>query len=129
MAELERNVRSILNKLTPQKFETLVQKFNDLPIDTEIKLKTCIELIFEKAVDEPEFSVAYARMCEVLREKDVGDSSGRVNFRKLLIARCQKEFERDYMEGFDRAKFEAQLVTDEYEDFTMKYEILPATIG
>ena len=127
MAELERNVRSILNKLTPQKFETLVQKFNDLPIDTEIKLKTCIELIFEKAVDEPEFSVAYARMCEVLREKDVGDSSGRVNFRKLLIARCQKEFERDYMEGFDRAKFEAQLVTD--EDFTMKYEILPATIG
>ena len=129
MAELERNVRSILNKLTPQKFETLVQKFNDLPIDTEIKLKTCIELIFEKAVDEPEFSVAYARMCEVLREKDVDDSSGRVNFRKLLIARCQKEFERDYMEGFDRAKFEAQLVTDEYEDFTMKYEILPATIG
>ena len=129
MAELERNVRSILNKLTPQKFETLVQKFNDLPIDTEIKLKTCIELIFEKAVDEPEFSVAYARMCEVLREKDVGDSSGRVNFRKLLIARCQKEFERDYMEGFDRAKFEAQLVTDEYEDFTMKYEILPVTIG
>ena len=129
MAELERNVRSILNKLTPQKFETLVQKFNDLPIDTEIKLKTCIELIFEKAVDEPEFSVAYARMCEVLREKDVGDSSGRVNFRKLLIARCQKEFERDYMEGFDRAKFEAQLVTDEYKDFTMKYEILPATTG
>ena len=80
-------------------------------------------------MDEPEFSVAYARMCEVLRETDVDDSSGRVNFRKLLIARCQKEFERDYMEGFDRAKFEAQLVTDEYEDFTMKYEILPATIG
>ena len=68
-------------------------------------------------------------MCEVLREKDVDDSSGCVNFRKLLIARCQKEFERDYMEGFDRAKFEAQLVTDEYEDFTMKYEILPATTG
>ena len=80
-------------------------------------------------MDEPEFSVAYARICEVLREKDVDDNSGRVNFRKLLIARCQKEFERDYMEGFDRAKFEAQLVTDEYEDFTMKYEILPATIG
>ena len=123
MAELERNVRSILNKLTPQKFETLVQKFNDLPIDTEIKLKTCIELIFEKAVDEPEFSVAYARMCEVLREKDVDDSSGRVNFRKLLIARCQKEFERDYMEGFDRAKFEAQLAAAESEDERKKFQV------
>ena len=48
LAELERNVRSILNKLTPQKFETLVEKFNGLPIDTQEKLKACIELIFEK---------------------------------------------------------------------------------
>merc|ERR1719225_400603 len=61
-------------------------------------------------------------MCEVLREKDVGDSSGRVNFRKLLIARCQKEFERDYMEGFDRAKFEAQLAAAESEDERKKFQ-------
>ena len=46
--ELERNVRAILNKLTPQKFEKLVQKFKDLPIDTVPKLEACIELIFEK---------------------------------------------------------------------------------
>ena len=74
-------------------------------------------------MDEPEFSVAYARMCEVLREKDVDDSSGRVNFRKLLIARCQKEFERDYMEGFDRAKFEAQLAAAESEDERKKFQV------
>ena len=48
LQELERNVRSILNKLTPQKFDTLVGKFQGLPIDTEAKLKACIELIFEK---------------------------------------------------------------------------------
>ena len=46
--ELERNVRAILNKLTPQKFDKLVQKFKDLPIDTVPKLEACIELIFEK---------------------------------------------------------------------------------
>ena len=72
-------------------------------------------------MDEPEFSVAYARMCEVLREKDVGDKS--VNFRKLLIARCQKEFERDYMEGFDRAKFEAQLAATESEGERKKLQV------
>ena len=29
-------------------------------------MQDCMELIFEKAVDEPGFSVAYARMCQVL---------------------------------------------------------------
>ena len=59
--------------------------------------------------------MAYARMCEVLREKEVKDG-GSANFRKLLIARCQKEFERDYMEGFDKAKYEAELAAAESED-------------
>lgn len=116
IAELERNVRSILNKLTPQKFDKLVKQFNELKIDSETKLANSIELIFEKAVDEPEFSVAYAKMCDVLREKKVpkSDDSGLpVDFRKLLVTRCQKEFERDYMEGFDKAKYE-----QEYADAT-----------
>ena len=47
-AELERNVRSILNKLTPQKFDKLVKQFNELKIDSEKKLANSIELIFEK---------------------------------------------------------------------------------
>ena len=45
---LERNVRAILNKLTPQKFDKLVAKFKELEIDTVPKLEACIELIFEK---------------------------------------------------------------------------------
>ena len=48
MKALERDVRAILNKLCPQNFDKLVQKFNLLTIDTEVKLKACIELIFEK---------------------------------------------------------------------------------
>ena len=47
-AELERQVRSILNKLTPQKFDKLVKQFNELKIDSERKLANSIELIFEK---------------------------------------------------------------------------------
>ena len=45
---LEREVRAVLNKLCPQNFDKLVKKFNELTIDTEVKLKACIELIFEK---------------------------------------------------------------------------------
>ena len=63
-------------------------------------------------MDEPEFLVAYAKMCSVLREKIFivpNDSGQPVDFRKVLLTRCQKEFERDYMEGFDKASFEANL--------------------
>ena len=48
LVELERKVRAILNKLTPQNFDTLVEKFKLLPIENEQQLKSCIELIFEK---------------------------------------------------------------------------------
>ena len=100
---LERNVQAIVNKLTPQNFDELVAEFKVLKIDTVPKLEACVELIFEKAVDEHEFSQAYARMFEVLSGKKVtnDESSGQkpMNFQRMMITRCQKEFERDYMEG------------------------------
>lgn len=43
-----RKARGILNKLCPQKFDILVEKFNELQIDTEEKLRVCMELVFEK---------------------------------------------------------------------------------
>jgi translation initiation factor 4G len=45
---LLRKARGILNKLCPQKFDILVEKFNELQIDTEEKLRVCMELVFEK---------------------------------------------------------------------------------
>ena len=50
MAILERKSRAILNKLTPQKFDKLVQQFKELQIDTVEKLTMCMELVFEKVV-------------------------------------------------------------------------------
>ena len=41
---LERKARAILNKLTPQKFDTLVGKFQELGINTEDKLQRCVGL-------------------------------------------------------------------------------------
>lgn len=64
--ELFKRVRSILNKLTPQKFQQLMKQVMDLNIDTEERLKGVIDLIFEKAISEPNFSVAYANMCRCL---------------------------------------------------------------
>lgn len=66
LQELFRKVRSILNKLTPQKFNQLMKQVTDLTIDTEERLKGVIDLVFEKAIDEPSFSVAYGNMCRCL---------------------------------------------------------------
>lgn len=55
-----------MNKLTPQKFETLLTQLKGLNIDTEEKLNVVIDLIFEKAIDEPNFSVPYANLCKHL---------------------------------------------------------------
>ncbi|XP_060902127.1 eukaryotic translation initiation factor 4 gamma 1-like isoform X3 [Labrus mixtus] len=96
--ELFKQVRSILNKLTPQKFQQLMKQVSELTIDTEERLKGVIDLTFEKAISEPDFSVAYANMCRCLMglKVEATDKPGAtVNFRKLLLNRCQKEFEKD----------------------------------
>lgn len=64
--ELFKRVRSVLNKLTPQMFQPLMKQVTELTIDTEERLKGVIDLIFEKAISEPNFSVAYANMCRCL---------------------------------------------------------------
>lgn len=55
-----------MNKLTPQMFNQLMKQVTDLTVDTEERLKGVIDLVFEKAIDEPSFSVAYANMCRCL---------------------------------------------------------------
>ncbi|XP_078266306.1 eukaryotic translation initiation factor 4 gamma 1a [Rhinoraja longicauda] len=96
--ELFRKVRGILNKLTPQMFQQLMKQVAELTIDNEERLKGVIDLVFEKAISEPNFSVAYANMCRCLTtlKVPIPDKPGAtVNFRKLLLNRCQKEFEKD----------------------------------
>ncbi|CAH1183097.1 unnamed protein product [Phaedon cochleariae] len=106
--ELYKKVRGVLNKLTPQKFETLLAQIKGLPIDTSARLQGVIDLVFEKAVDEPNFSVAYANMCKELALMQVPtnnstpDKQEFVNFRKLLITRCQVEFEKNSIDEVTR---------------------------
>uniref|UniRef100_A0A7N8X2A1 Eukaryotic translation initiation factor 4 gamma, 1a n=1 Tax=Mastacembelus armatus TaxID=205130 RepID=A0A7N8X2A1_9TELE len=116
--ELLKRLRSILNKLTPQKFQDLMKQVTELTIDTEERLKGAIDLIFEKAISEPNFSVAYANMCRCLMGLKVptSDKPGIfVNFRKLLLNRCQKEFEKDQDDDeiFERKQKEMEAAKDE----------------
>lgn len=64
--ELNKKFRGILNKLTPQKFDTLLEKVKNLEINNQKRLEGVIDLVFEKAIEEPNFSEAYAAMCNKL---------------------------------------------------------------
>ena len=61
-------------------------------------------------MDEPGFAVQYAQMCKNLSSKEVKDASGnKVQFRKILITRCQIEFQKDYMEGINPEKLKEEV--------------------
>lgn len=64
--ELCKYVRNILNKLTYYNFDIILKQIKLLNIDTAEKLNSLIMLIFEKAVDEPNFARAYAELCKNL---------------------------------------------------------------
>lgn len=119
--EVNRAVTSILNKLTPQKFKPLVNQMIALKIDNSANLESAISLIFEKAISEPGFSVAYANMCRVLTNTfnsvplSGGEAGQTVSFRKLLLNKCQTEFEKESSD-------EKQLTADRAKVFEKEEE-------
>ncbi|GFY53241.1 eukaryotic translation initiation factor 4 gamma 2 [Trichonephila inaurata madagascariensis] len=107
-----RRVRGILNKLTPEKFHKLSEELLSVGLDSTQILKGVILLIFDKALDEPKYSSMYALLCRKLCEEAPNfdpptNNTGSHNsntFRRLLLAKCQDEFEnrRKASEAFDR---------------------------
>ncbi|KAI7817826.1 armadillo-type protein [Gamsiella multidivaricata] len=104
-----RKVKGLLNKLTLEKFDSISDKVIDIANlstkeDDGTTLKHCIQIIFEKATDEPNFGSVYAKLCQKLMDKvspDVKDvtvegSTGGKLFRKYLLHRCQEDFMRGW---------------------------------
>ena len=58
-------MKGTLNKLTPEKFERLLQQLVDVVTSAEI-LHTTISLVFESAVAQPTFVAMYADLCDRL---------------------------------------------------------------
>lgn len=66
--ETLRQLRHIVNNLTPENFDELMKSVADLNFDTGKKLREAIKLIFFKAVLEPSYTTLYVRMCCCLKE-------------------------------------------------------------
>jgi len=100
----QRAFKAILNKLTPDNFEKLLEKILDVGITEVETLVGLIGQLFEKALQEPTFSSLYAQLCRVLSDRfesegveflDPTAEKGMqaITFKRVLLKKCQQEFE------------------------------------
>ncbi|DAZ92812.1 TPA: hypothetical protein N0F65_012631 [Lagenidium giganteum] len=96
-----KEAKSILNKLSVEKFEKLSNQLIEVAVRNVDVLSGVIEQVVEKAQMEWHFSTMYAELCAKLSTTDmpaVATDDDKVHdtnklFRKLLLTRCQKQFE------------------------------------
>ncbi|XP_053697907.1 eukaryotic translation initiation factor 4 gamma 1-like [Sabethes cyaneus] len=129
--ELFKKFRSVLNKLTPDNFNVLVEQVKTYEIDTEERLDGCIKILFEKAIMEPNFTDTYAQMCKEVGsiiKISTGDNQ-QANFKRKLITQCQREFEKHHTDKEQNAneieeskKKATEEKTDEIEDLQFELE-------
>lgn len=89
--------RSMLNKLTAENFDLLVEQVKLYKIDTSERLDGVISLVFEKAISEPKFAPTYANLCKevaFITTAPQGQGEKKNTLKAKLITQCQKEFER-----------------------------------
>ncbi|XP_045792328.1 eukaryotic translation initiation factor 4G-like isoform X3 [Trifolium pratense] len=92
----QRQLKAILNKLTPQNFDRLFEQVKAVNIDNAVTLTGVISQIFEKALMEPTFCEMYANFCSHLATElpDLSVDNEKITFKRLLLNKCQEEFER-----------------------------------
>ncbi|CAF1326460.1 unnamed protein product [Rotaria sordida] len=116
-----REVRLILNKITPDTYEKLLKKLESLDICNRVRLEGMINIFFTKAIEDISFCHIYANLCKYFQKKQVtvpdeNDIMKTYVFQNLLLQQCQQEFENDYRQEieYDRRKAEIdQIVNDE----------------
>ena len=135
---VQRKVKSLLNKLTMEKFDKITDQILEIASQSRKEtdgrtLRQIIQLTFEKATDEPNFSEMYALFCRKIMEtidpnitdpnvlnKDGQPLTGGQLFRKYLLNRCQEEFERGWKINLppkpddNAVGQEAELLSEEY---------------
>ncbi|KAL5490844.1 hypothetical protein EMCRGX_G016035 [Ephydatia muelleri] len=119
--EVFRKVQSILNRLTPQKLTKLAKAIQQLKINTEERLRGVVDLIFTRATTEMTNCEVYTNLCRVLASLAVEtvNAEGKpqaVTFIRLLVIKCQQEFEKDMQEDEERKTMQKGVETAETEE-------------
>ncbi|XP_034709374.1 LOW QUALITY PROTEIN: eukaryotic translation initiation factor 4G-like [Vitis riparia] len=119
LEDRQRKLKAILNKPTPQNFEKLFEQVKAVNIDNAVTLTGVISQIFDKALMEPTFCEMYANLCFHLARElpDFSTDNEKITFKRLLLNKCQEEFERREreQEEANRADEEGEIKQSEEE--------------
>eukprot|EP00592_Proboscia_alata_P007131 CAMPEP_0194355702 /NCGR_PEP_ID=MMETSP0174-20130528/3572_1 /TAXON_ID=216777 /ORGANISM="Proboscia alata, Strain PI-D3" /LENGTH=957 /DNA_ID=CAMNT_0039125077 /DNA_START=111 /DNA_END=2984 /DNA_ORIENTATION=+ len=107
--EILRKALLVMNKLSLTKFEKLSDAFIATGIaSNEVVLGMAIDQIVKKAQREPHFSAMYAALCLKIAQTPMpalceeSHKKGK-KFKKMLLSRCQDEFEEETSVKIERA--------------------------
>lgn len=97
-----RAARSILNKLTVEKFDSLFEQLTNCGINHPHHISILMREVFEKATIQHHFIPMYAQLCVQLEKNpriasvvaDADEVGQLQNFRRLLLNECQIVFEQ-----------------------------------
>ena len=95
----QRAIKSLLNKLTPEKFETIADKIGAVDTASPVTLQGLATQILDKAVAEPTFCPVYARLSARLC-----GNTGTRDLRGLLVHGCRDRLEHVDEEDVKRRK-------------------------
>ncbi|KAM3178040.1 hypothetical protein ACTXT7_003351 [Hymenolepis weldensis] len=89
-----REVLSFLNKITPDSFYSSAKSILDINVSSSDILDIFVNLIFQKASNEPNFTYLYSQLCVILCEKahNFETDNKYSSFKLLLLKRCENEF-------------------------------------
>mmetsp|Transcript_99863 Transcript_99863/g.187857 ORF Transcript_99863/g.187857 Transcript_99863/m.187857 type:complete len:605 (+) Transcript_99863:81-1895(+) len=89
--EVLRRMKSILNKLTVDKFPTLSKQLISCGIQSASHLEALTDEICKKAITQHHFVNMYADLCVVLHT-EFSSTDNTMNFKKILLNACQASF-------------------------------------
>jgi hypothetical protein len=96
--EIERKVRSLLNKICPDNLKTIVERLALIELHKADELEFVIRIIFSKSLAEPHYCETYADMVFALRTRypefqPENEGEKAQTFTRVLLNTVQNEFE------------------------------------
>ncbi|KAL1809199.1 hypothetical protein ACET3Z_026189 [Daucus carota] len=126
-AHVLHQLKGILNKLTPRNFDRLFEQVKQINIDNADTLAGVTFLIYDKALMKPTVCGMYANLCYHLSKElpDFIEDNEKITFKRLLLNKCQEEFERGEREREEANRPEAECETKQSREEREKERIQP----
>lgn len=120
-----RNLRYILNRVTPENFKKLTVELLNLPINSRRDLTSAVDVIFEKSLVDHVYASVYAKLCKILSETKVSinfptEADKCIGFSTILIKKCEKEFEKGIGTSLEMNQSELE---DDYQERLYKSKV------